>query len=203
MDLVPLSAGRTGETADVLAAAFRANPGFRAALPGIDETTRERKLRPLFRSFVRTCLGHGEPSIVLDGGRVVGASLCYRPDANPLPLVPWLQNSVGAVPLGPPAMLRLLRIDAWMRRGHRGQPHWYLFMLGVEPRHHGRGFGGALLRRLSEQADRDGKPAYLETDKRENVALYQRFGYIVTDQAQLRPFSSLTMWRMERSPEAR
>jgi ribosomal protein S18 acetylase RimI-like enzyme len=203
VEIVPLTADRIGETATALAAAFRANPGFRAGLPGIDETTRERKLRPLFRSFVRTCRGHGEASIVLDGGRVAGASLCYGPGAYPLSFGVWLRNSAGALPLGPLAMLRLASIDAWMRKGHRAQPHWYLFMLGVEPRDHGRGFGGALLRRLSERADRDGVPAYLETDTPENVPLYERFGYTVTEEAQLREFSSLTMWRMVRSAEAR
>jgi ribosomal protein S18 acetylase RimI-like enzyme len=96
-------------------------------------------------------------------------------------------------------MLRLARIDAWMRQGHPAQPHWYLYMLGVEPRAHGRGFGGALLRHLSERADRDGVPAHLETDRPENVGLYQRFGYVVTEMAQVRGFSSLPMWRMLRS----
>jgi ribosomal protein S18 acetylase RimI-like enzyme len=199
MEIAPLTADRTDETANVLAAAFRANAGFRAGLPGVDETTRERKLRPLFRWFVRTCIGHGEPTIVLDGGRVVGASLCYGPGAYPLSFGVWLQNSVGAIPLGPLAMLRLARIDAWMRKRHPAQRHWYLFMLGVEPRYHGRGFGGALLRRLSERVDRDGVSAYLETDTPENVALYRRFGYVVIEEAQLRGFRSLTIWRMVRS----
>ena len=203
MEIAPLTPDRTSETANVLAAAFCANPGFRAGLPGIDDATRERKLRPLFRSFVRTCLGHGEPSIVLDGGHVVGASLCYGPGAYPLSLGVWLQNIAGGLPLGPRAALRLALIDAWMRKGHRAEPHWYLFMLGVEPRYHGRGFGGALLRRLSERADRDGMPAYLETDKPENVPLYKRFGYVVTEEAQLREVSSLRMWRMVRSARAR
>ena len=199
MDIAPLTADRAGEAANVLAAAFRANAGFRVALPGIDEAARERRLRPVFRSFVRTCLGHGEPTIVMEGGRVVGASLCYGPGAYPLSFGRWLQNSAGSLLLGPLTTARLAIIDAWMRDGHRAAPHWYLFMLGVEPRCHGRGYGGALLRHLSERADRDGMPAWLETDTRENVTLYRRFGYAVTAEEVVRPFASLTMWRMVRS----
>ena len=203
MEIAPLSAAHLGDAAHALAAAFCSNPGFRAAVPDLDDATRERRLRPLFRSFTRTCLRHGAANVVLDGARVAGAALDYGPGSYPLALVPWLLNSSGALLLGPAAMLRLLRIDAWMRQGHPAAPHWYLFMLGVAPRDHGRGFGGALLRRLSERADGDGVSIYLETDRPENVPLYERFGYQVTEEAQLPGFASLTMWRMVRPVSAR
>ena len=45
----------------------------------------------------------------------------------------------------------------------------------------------------------DAHRRYLETDRRENVGLYQRFGYVVTEEAQVRGFA-LTMWRMVRPP---
>ena len=55
-------------------------------------------------------------------------------------------------------------------------PHWYLSVLGVEPSQQGRGIGSTLLRDWLGQVDGDEMPAYLETDRRENVAFYARWG---------------------------
>jgi ribosomal protein S18 acetylase RimI-like enzyme len=64
------------------------------------------------------------------------------------------------------------------------EPHYYLLTLGVSPPAQGKGTGGRLLRDLLGRAEREGKPVYLETQRPENVALYQRFGFkVVSDEA--------------------
>lgn len=62
---------------------------------------------------------------------------------------------------------------------HPREPHWYLPLLGIDPLHQGKGIGGALLRHVTEQCDRDGMPAFLESSNLRNVSLYQRHGFEV------------------------
>jgi len=44
-------------------------------------------------------------------------------------------------------------------------PHRYVYLVGVEPEHQGRGLGSALIRAGLEACDRDGLPADLESSK--------------------------------------
>jgi ribosomal protein S18 acetylase RimI-like enzyme len=59
-------------------------------------------------------------------------------------------------------------------------PHWYLFILGVEQAAQGQGLGSALLAHMLARVDADGMPAYLESSKERNLALYGRHGFEVT-----------------------
>lgn len=69
------------------------------------------------------------------------------------------------------------RIAAW----HPEAPHWYLWMIGVEPGRQGRGFGSALLAHTLRQVDEEGAVAYLESSDPKNVPLYERHGFEVLD----------------------
>ncbi|MXO75394.1 GNAT family N-acetyltransferase [Altererythrobacter aerius] len=59
-------------------------------------------------------------------------------------------------------------------------PHYYLLTLGVAPESRGKGAGGRLLRQMLRRADDDRMPVYLETQRSENVPIYERFGFQVT-----------------------
>lgn len=79
------------------------------------------------------------------------------------------------------------------------QPHWYLWLLAVDPPCQGKGLGGALLRPRLQAADRDRLPCYLETAKESNVSLYQRFGFAVLREQRLGR-DGPRFWTMLRAP---
>ena len=81
---------------------------------------------------------------------------------------------------------------------HPHEPHWYLPLIGVDPRHQGRGHGSALLEHALRIADQQRLPAYLEATSERNRALYGRYGFEVTGAIQ--HGSSPTMWPMLRRP---
>jgi ribosomal protein S18 acetylase RimI-like enzyme len=60
---------------------------------------------------------------------------------------------------------------------HPDEPHWYLPLLGVDPLHHGKGMGSALLQHALVICDQDSKYAYLESSNPRNITLYQRHGF--------------------------
>jgi GNAT superfamily N-acetyltransferase len=64
-----------------------------------------------------------------------------------------------------------------MGRYHPTEEHWYLPLIGVDPAHQGKGYGGTIMKHALEQCDRDHRPAYLESTNPKNVSLYQRHGF--------------------------
>ncbi len=62
---------------------------------------------------------------------------------------------------------------------HPTEPHWYLPMIGVDPRFQGKGIGSRLMRYALSECDQQGLPAYLESSNRRNITLYERFGFSV------------------------
>ncbi len=65
------------------------------------------------------------------------------------------------------------QMAAW----HPSEPHWYLPLIGVDPRRQGLGYGSALLAQRTSACDREGLPAYLEATSPANIALYRRHGF--------------------------
>jgi ribosomal protein S18 acetylase RimI-like enzyme len=76
-------------------------------------------------------------------------------------------------------------------------PHWYLFVLAVEPACQRQGIGGALLQPVLASADATGTPCYLETHIDHNVRFYQRHGFEVMSAAPVRD-GDMTIYAMLR-----
>ncbi len=64
-----------------------------------------------------------------------------------------------------------------LQRQHPQEPHAYLSVLGVEPALQDRGIGSAVLGSWLSRVDAEGLPAYLETDRSENLPFYGRAGF--------------------------
>ncbi len=88
---------------------------------------------------------------------------------------------------------------AAIEKKHPHEPHWYLSVLGVDPDRQGQGFGTTLMQPVLEMCDRDGTPAYLESSKEQNVPLYERNGFKVTEMFEI-PNGGPPLWLMWRDP---
>jgi len=71
----------------------------------------------------------------------------------------------------------MLAVFEQMGTYHPSEPHWYLPLIGVDPKYHGHGFGSALLHYTLNLCDRDNKLAYLESSNPRNIPLYERHGF--------------------------
>jgi ribosomal protein S18 acetylase RimI-like enzyme len=85
-------------------------------------------------------------------------------------------------------------------RARPPEPHWYLSTIGIAPAHQRKGFGTTLLRPMLERADVGSELVYLETFRPENVPYYERFGFRVVGEADIR--EGPHMWSMSREPVA-
>ena len=77
-------------------------------------------------------------------------------------------------------------------------PYIHLLIMGVSQEFQGKGFGGKLLRAVIEKSEAEIKPIYLETQKEENVSLYEKYGFSVKKKIILPEPLNLPMWLMVR-----
>lgn len=107
-------------------------------------------------------------------GNYYGAALWLPPNVYPdVDLLTALLQSSGsdaAKKDGPEVFER-------MSTYHPHEPHWYLPLLGIDPLHHGKGLGSALMHHAIVMCDRDNKFSYLESSNPKNIPFYERHGF--------------------------
>lgn len=165
-----------------------------------DAAHHHRVLPAVMRPVVVDARRHGEVWVATTDRGVAGSASWLGPGAAPRPPVRDLRvaaGSLGAVVAGR-NRLDALRLLQEVERRHPHEPHWYLALLGVDPRFQGRGVGRALVAPVLARCDEEGLPAYLETQKEENLAFYARFGFAEVDRVQLG--GGPPIWRLWREP---
>lgn len=194
MSVWTLSADRAAEAVDVLLGVFPDFPGSSAL-----DAAHERKFaRVLHERTVESGLTAGR--VDLWGHPPVGVAVWIRRPAlgeperrsRARPSLPTLLPAEVVEPLE--------RFQATMQRlrAHsRPDRHVYLDMLGVLPAHRRRGIATALLEAGHAWADGLGLPVALDTDTEENVAFYERRGYVVRARERL-PDSNRDLVAMRR-----
>jgi predicted N-acetyltransferase YhbS len=111
-----------------------------------------------------------------------------------------VRDRVTLVPALITAGMSIGRISRWMSTWAKHDPsrtHSHLGPVAVDLDRQGQGIGGALLGEYCKRIDAVGMASYLETDKVENVRLYERFGFDVTGEANVIGVSN---WFMMREP---
>jgi GNAT superfamily N-acetyltransferase len=178
MTIAPLSADQTEPAVGVLARAFVTNPVHVAAFG----PSRIDLNEVFFR--VGLAVMKGGKFMAMDDSRIVGvmhwvhSPACQFSAVDKLRMMPRMVRGFG---LG-----AALKVVSWVSRWSRhdpGEPHVHLGPIAVDPGAQGRGVGRMLMESYCLELDRAGNAGYLETDRPENVAFYQRFGFVVTGTA--------------------
>lgn len=73
-----------------------------------------------------------------------------------------------------------------MSASHPEEPHWYLNFIGVDTHRQGQGLGSAIMKASLLPVDEQRAIAYLESSNPANVPLYERFGFEVTGEIQVK-----------------
>ena len=196
-----LRAGEHAATVVTLARAFHHDPLFDFLVP--DLLSQARAALTFLGSAVADATPFGEVWVARADAAVVGAAVWLPPGAYPRGAV----RSAVSVGRDLRSVHRLgrriasgMRLYAEIDRHHLRvrEPHWYLAVLGCDPGWQRRGVGTSLLAPVLDQADREQVPAYLETQKADNVPWYRRHGFDVV--ADIRATGCPQMWAMRRDP---
>jgi ribosomal protein S18 acetylase RimI-like enzyme len=75
--------------------------------------------------------------------------------------------------------------------------HYYIMTVGVLPERQGMGIGKKLMTKALKIVDANNMPCYLETQNKNNVAIYQKFGFEVVSAKEI-PTGGLHNWGMLR-----
>jgi ribosomal protein S18 acetylase RimI-like enzyme len=165
------------------------------------DTIRRKAVTSLYGAILNDAFRHGE---VYTLGESLGVA-CWLPPPRSTPtFLRQVQSGMLALPwhFGLGGFQKLTAYDDVARRLHHDyapMPHWYLAAIGVEPAHQGQGIGSALMRPMLERADRDGLHCWLDTHQDENVRLYERHGFEVSERVTL-PGHPIPVYGMLRRP---
>lgn len=156
-----------------------------------------RSLAGFFRPSLEIGRGRGHTYVTEFDGHLHGVAVWAPPDAT------VFDERTGALlgaammeHLGPSPVERISTLGALCReRRPNGVPHFYLFLVGVDPR--GAGWGAPLLAPVLDRCDLDGLGAYLESSNARNHAFYRRLGFDIVWQARPADDGPLMtgMWR--------
>jgi ribosomal protein S18 acetylase RimI-like enzyme len=179
----------------VLARAFRDNPLNLAVIGAGDPERRLRTNAHGLRSLIPVAHAHGRARALRAGGELAAVLIATAPGAHPLPPAPLPARLRCLFGQGLRVARRWAEVFHELAPLHPPEPHWYLGTLGVDPALQHRGLGRALLADWLTEVDRSASSAYLETDRPENVAFYQRAGFVVLGEITV---LSVRVWRMQR-----
>lgn len=180
------------QLATVLAAAFADDPLMGWIYP--DAATRSGFATAWFEQSLRQGLARGH-TYTADGDR--GVAIWSPPD------VPMFNDADGlalyelfSAQLGEATDRTLTGLMEVSAAHPHAMPHFYLFIVGVQPDARGRGLASALITEILDRCDRQGLGAYLESSSPANVPLYERHGFHVTAEVTLPDGPTIRpMWR--------
>lgn len=160
-----------------IVAAFLIDPTARFAWPAARDYLEAMPLA--IGKFAGTCVEHGTAYISADfNGTALWLPPGVQPDGEAL-------EKLFRDTASPEHLDDLLAAFEKMDRSHPEEAHWYLAMIGVDPKAQGKGLGAELLRHSLARCDRDGALAYLETANPRNIPFYERFGFEAMKQFQV------------------
>jgi GNAT superfamily N-acetyltransferase len=188
------SAAQLDAVVSLLSEAFVTNPLHVAAFG----PERIEQNRLFFRIGLRHMFA-GQAFVARANGQVLGY-IHFNASPHCLPAPEEIPTVAATVlkPLG----VAIPNVINWFARWCHldpDEPHVHLGPIGVAPGLQGRGVGTALMNRYIEHLQQQQSAGYLETDRRENVEFYQKFGFVVRHQEQLIGAPTWYMWR--RRPE--
>jgi len=201
-DVDRMQPGEQPAVVGALARAFYDDPLFNYFLP--NPVAQTKGLLSFMAAGLADATPFGEIWIARTGGKVACAAVWLPPGAYPRGLRRDLLTNLRGTPTFVRSGRRIsgaIRLLAAVDKAHHElkEPHFYLGILGTDPLRQRTGAGHAALRPVLERCDAEGLPAYLETQKEENLAYYARHAFDVVQKLEVSGVPPL--WTLLRNPK--
>ena len=200
--LFRLSKAQVKPAARVLARVFQDEPAYMYLSP--DDSKRKRNLHYHFALRLRCAIAYGE--VYATSPDMEGIAMWLPSEYARM--TRWASIRGGGfsvvLNLGMQSTLRQSSTNNFIRSiqaKHAPFQHWYFASIGVDTAYQGKGYASALIKPMLARIDSEHLPCYLETQKANNVSLYQHYGFEVVNEASI-PGTGLTNWAMLRQSPA-
>jgi GNAT superfamily N-acetyltransferase len=195
-----LSPGDAKNAGSVLATAFLTNPAMVWGLP--KDSKRLSQLTWLMTTITRLGCRFNESYAI--GAPIQAVAVWLPPNQTDPSLIDLLRVGFARGPFAMGlrdfgALFKVLALFDRMHKEAEPLPHFYLNAVGVEPSRQRQGLGSLVIQPVLTRADAAGLRCYLETDKREDVAFYEKHGFRVRAEFRLPPDGPVG-WTMSRAP---
>ncbi|CAO3610352.1 unnamed protein product [Cunninghamella blakesleeana] len=195
------------KAAEILQRSFQDDPVTLYVLSFIkDEALRKQFNKRLFQITLGAAIEY-EHVITTGKEDHYGVAVWYPPNKHsPSSLYELYSKSFWELPymLGILATFKLgkeIVIGFELRRNKhmKDKEYYYLQMIGVEPNQQGKGYSKKVMNPILEKADKEKQYCYLESTKKENVPIYEHFGFQVLEEYKVH--DTLSVWLMARAPK--
>lgn len=196
-----MSKGDIALAAVILSRAFQTNPLIEYFIP--DKSRRKDALPEITKFMVLSGLVCGRLYAFSDN--LEGIGVCLHSDRADLSLRQILRVKGVLLPIIKHVNVfrKLLSYESFasnLRGRLAPSKHWYLNIIGVDPQHQGKGYGGILLRSMFNHVDKEQLPCYLETHEEATVSMYRHYAFEVIETG-LVPCSDVRYWAMLRDTQ--
>ncbi len=184
-----------------LARAFYDDPLFNFFVPNHMRQT--AALLTFMGGGVADARPFGEIWVAHADGKIAGGAVWLPPGAYPRSPRREAMTYLRALPTFLRVGRRLggsIRLLSAVDKAHHDldEPHYYLAILGTDPLFQRTGAGAAMLQPVLERCDAEGLPAYLETQKEDNLAYYARHAFEMVQRLEVAGVPPI--WTMLRKP---
>lgn len=195
-NLLRLEKSQVRAASEVLSRAFHDDPLFSSFIP--DPLQRKKKLHYLLETMVHYSVSYGE--VYATSPNFEGVAVWLPFDKVEMTLWRGIRNGGLSIifNLGLRSTFRQLSVSDLMSSRHKRHitsPHWYLYLLGVEPELQGKGYASKLVKAMLDRTDHEGLACYLDNTNEKNLTMYQRYGFRVIEEYEV-PKTGVSIWAM-------
>jgi ribosomal protein S18 acetylase RimI-like enzyme len=157
------------------------------------------KLNSFFRATFRLAASYGD---CFSTAEKDGVLMMLPPDKTKMTIGMMYKSGMLAAPfkMGWASFSRMMTFMEFSEKEHKAatsSDHYYLMTVGVVPERQGQGVGKKLMTRALEIVDANKVQCYLETQNKNNIPIYQKFGFEVVSDKEI-PTGGLHNWGMLR-----
>lgn len=168
-----------------------------------DKNIRSKKLLTLFNIIVKDSCKAGE--LYKTSDNYEGISIWLRPGKYHLNTWRFIRSGglssffeIGFKNLSLMSLQSAQLYD--IQKKYEYQNFWYLYCLGVQKKFRGKGFASGLIKPKLDKIDKEQSVSYLETASRDNIEMYQHYGFNICGSFADKITGS-TVWSMIREPQ--
>jgi ribosomal protein S18 acetylase RimI-like enzyme len=200
-NLIRLKRSQVEPAAKILAKAFENDPLHITYFP--DPTKRVKQNYHLMKFSLRYCMRYGE--VYTTSPKLEGIALWQfedpkeeEQDKSVSLFSNWLSFRL-EVALGEAVEKVYSVYDYMLSTQYKliPSPHWYFFIIGVDPNYQGKGYASRLIKPMLARINEKKLQCYLDTNIEKNVRRYQHFGFKVLKKYQI-PGTNVINWSMLR-----